>query len=176
MNHQFRQKCAFNARLLGVAPLLVTLATLTALAACAGAVSGDSPDLPPDSTPGPDASTDASDDAPADAPADAKADAYEGVIGRACELDADCGDGYRCHTPAPNGYCTVNCSVDVPCPSGSVCSPVPYSRVMGACMRPCSSAAECRPEYACDYVEAFPGDPGSPKSPVPVCWEPLPKN
>jgi hypothetical protein len=70
----------------------------------------------------------------------------------------------------------ANCSSEMPCPSGSVCSPVPYSRISGVCMRPCGTTAECRPEYVCDYVELFPGDPNSPKSPVPVCWEPWPKD
>jgi hypothetical protein len=172
MSYRFRRYSAVHVTLLGAAPLLA------ALAACAGSVT---PDWPPDPTGGPDASPDAPADppdaAPPDAaPADAAADAYQGIIGEPCAGDSDCGAGYRCHLTVPNGYCTANCASDVPCPGGSVCSPVPYSRVSGACMRPCGSTAECRPEYVCDYVVLFPGDPGSPKSPAPVCWEPWDKD
>lgn len=173
-------------------PHFVALTAITAAAigsACAGAVY---PDTPPEPTPTADASTDgsvdptpdASTDAPSDAPADAPSDAptdgaapYNGPIGNACSSDAECGDMYRCQITVPGGYCVKDCGgPGAPCPEGTLCSPVPFSRVAGACMKACSSSAECRPGYACDVVYLFPSDPGSPKSGGPVCWEPYPKD
>jgi hypothetical protein len=142
---------------------------------CAGAVVQD-----PIQDPGtiPDASTDApvdvlvdaSSDAPMDAPV--VVDAGSLVIGRPCATDSECGGGeMRCHLGPPGGYCTIFCMGDAECPTGSVCSPVPFSRVPGICMKSCATAADCRTGYACDVVYLFPGDPNSPSSPSPVCWE-----
>lgn len=168
-----------------IAPLLVVLTAITAAAlgsACAGAVY---PDTPPEPQPNADASTDApTEDAPADAvsdaPADAPADAttpYNGPIGKPCASDADCGDTYRCQLTVPGGYCVQDCmGPGAPCPDGTLCSPLPLSRVAGVCLKACASTNDCRPGYACDVVYLFPGDPSAPKSAGPVCWEPYPKD
>lgn len=148
--------------------LAAPISLLAAVAACAGAITQE----PPEPVGGPDAST----DAPVDPPSDAAPDAYSGAIGRACVADADCGDGLRCQTTAPGGYCVMDCSSAAVCPEGTACSPVPFSRIAGVCMLACASSADCRPDYVCDIVELFPGDPNAPKSPVPVCWEPWPKD
>jgi hypothetical protein len=137
---------------------------LLAAASCAGAVTPDP--LEPADLP----------DAAADAPGDASADAGGLVIGRPCADDADCGDEYRCQTTVPGGYCVLTCASDVPCPEGSVCSPLPLSRVTGVCMKACSATTECRAGYVCDVVSLFPGDPSAPSSPSPVCWEPQSKD
>lgn len=130
---------------------------------CAGSVVQD-----PVQDPGtiPDAST----DAPMDAPI--VMDAGSLVIGRPCATDAECsGEEMRCHLGPPDGYCTLFCMGDAECPTGSVCSPVPFSRVPGICMKSCATTAECRDGYACQVTYLFPGQPNSPSSPSPVCWE-----
>lgn len=130
---------------------------------CAGSVVQD-PAQDPATIP------DASTDAPADAPI--VVDAGSLVIGRPCTADADCGGGdVRCYLGAPGGYCSFFCAGDAECPTGSICAPMPLSRVSGMCMKSCSTAADCRSGYACDIVHLFPGDPTSPSSPSPVCWE-----
>jgi len=154
---------------------LTALTALTALALWAGCAGAVYPDPQPDPGPLMDASADADMDAPADAPADAPP-AYNGVIGHACAADSDCGVGYRCQTTAPGGYCVMSCTPDVPCPSGTLCSPVPLSRISGVCMLACAGQADCRPGYVCDQVSLFPDDPSAPTSPGPVCWEPWPKD
>jgi hypothetical protein len=142
------------------------------VASCAGAVTQDPPQ-----DPGmiPDASVDAAEPdatAPdASAPDAALPDAGSLVIGRACTTDDECGGEYRCQLTAPGGYCTLFCAADADCPTGSVCSPVPFSRIPGICMKSCATKAECRPEYVCEIVYLFPGDPNAPSSPSPVCWE-----
>jgi hypothetical protein len=162
MDHRIRRTKAVFTQLIGPLPLLA------ALGACAGAITQD----PPEPVSGPDASTDAPVDPAPDAASDAAVHTYDGPIGRACMADTECGDGFRCQVTVPGGYCVVNCSADMPCPEGTVCSPLPYSRISGVCMLPCSTKADCRAEYVCEIVELFPGDPNAPKSPVPVCWEP----
>ncbi|MBK9259135.1 MAG: hypothetical protein IPM54_04805 [Polyangiaceae bacterium] len=129
---------------------------------CAGSVTQDPPQDPGSM---PDASTDAPE------PEDAGTDAAALVVGQACTSDAECGGEYRCQLTAPGGYCSFFCSGDADCPTGSVCSPLPNSRVSGICMKSCSTTAECRPGYTCEIVHLFPGDPMAPSSPSPVCWE-----
>jgi hypothetical protein len=140
---------------------------LAASISCAGAVTQDPPEGP---GPGADASVEPNPDAGLDA---SSVDA--GVIGQACVADEDCGDGYRCQTTVPGGYCLTYCDQQgPPCPDGTLCSPLPLSRVSGVCMLSCTSSTDCRAGYVCAVVELFPGDPNSPKSPGPVCWEPPP--
>ena len=102
-------------------------------------------------------------------------DAGNLAIGRPCKADGDCGGGQlRCDSSVPNGYCTYMCSGNLGCPKGSVCSPLPVSRISGLCMQSCTKTSECRTGYVCDLVYLFPGDPNAPVSPSPVCWEPPP--
>lgn len=133
------------------------------IASCAGSVTQDPP-LDPGTLA--DASADA-DSVDAD-----PTDAGTFVVSKACASDAECGGDYRCQLTAPGGYCTKFCAGDTDCPTGSVCSPMPYSRLSGICMKSCATTAECRPGYACGIVYLFPSDPGSPSSDSPVCWEP----
>jgi len=136
---------------------------LCLLTACAGSVTQDPPQDPGTI---PDAST----DAPTDAPVEV--DAGSLVIGRPCTTDADCGGGeMRCQPGAPGGYCTFWCAGDAECPTGSICAPVPLSRISGTCMKTCANATDCRTGYACEVVYLFPGQPDSPHSSAPVCWE-----
>jgi hypothetical protein len=95
------------------------------------------------------------------------------VVGRACTLNGnECGsDEYMCHQGAPDGYCSYLCTGDGDCPSGAVCSPVPFSRVTGICMKTCTSVNDCRAGYACAIVELFPGQMNTPKSSTTVCWD-----
>lgn len=140
---------------------------------CGGTITQEPPDDPSNV---PDASADADDSSDAATSSDASAEGgvTNTIIGSPCNLDADCGTGYRCHPTVPGGYCTVDCSPNQACPQGSVCSPVPLSRIAGICMLPCSSPNECRSEYTCGIVYLFPNDPNAPSSQVPVCWVPPP--
>ena len=144
-------------------PWAGVLAFLFLIPACAGSVTQDPP-----IEPGP------LGDASADAPADAEGDASATVIGKACAVDSDCGDEARCQPNTPSGYCVLDCGGGMVCPDGTLCSPMPLSRVAGVCMLGCTSNADCRPEYVCDVVQLFPGDPNSPMSPGKVCWVPPP--
>lgn len=134
------------------------------LGACASSVSQEPPVDPG-------MLMDASTDAPVDAPPDAAADAGSTVIGHPCTLDSECGSDFRCQPTAPGGYCTLFCSSNAECPSGTVCSPVPFSRIAGICMKSCTTNAECRMGYSCYVVSLFPGQPNSPNSNTPVCWD-----
>jgi hypothetical protein len=111
------------------------------------------------------------------------ADAYVGdahlqadgiPTGRPCDMDGGCVTGYTCWLTAPGGYCLVGpptaCSDASECPAGTTCSPLPMSQISGVCLLTCTGPADCRAGYACDYVYLFPGEPGSPRSDVPVCW------
>lgn len=136
------------------------------LSACGGTVTQDPPQDP---TTIPDASVDASSDASGDAPDDPDAGAL--LVGLPCASSSDCGStDYSCHPGAPGGYCSYYCSADAECPTGSVCSPVPFSRISGICMKTCTNTNECRAGYACAVVSLFPGQPNSPSSSSPVCW------
>jgi MYXO-CTERM domain-containing protein len=100
------------------------------------------------------------------------------VTGRACTTPAQCGSGYDCYTLAPGGYCMPGSpggpaacrDPEAPCSAGTVCSPLPWHAISGVCLQPCATVGDCRGGYACNYVELFPGDPGTPKSPERVCW------
>jgi hypothetical protein len=112
----------------------------------------------------------------ADAPVvgDARLPADGILTGRPCDLDGGCAAGYTCWLMPPGGYCLVGpptaCWDSSECPTGTACSPLPMSEISGVCLRTCQSQADCRQGYACDYVYLFPGEPGSPRSEVPVCW------
>jgi len=101
------------------------------------------------------------------------------AVGRFCEQDADCGPGMRCFNEhegsarVPDGYCMLAhmaCMKDVPCPEGTLCSPLPWAQIPGVCLLACNDQNDCREGYRCAVVELFPGEPDSPKSPGKVCW------
>lgn len=104
--------------------------------------------------------------------------AVDPVTGSACAAAADCGPGYECYTLAPGGYCmpgapggpTACREPEHPCPEGTTCSPLPWHQISGVCLAPCQTVDDCRPGYLCNYVELFPGEPDTPRSPGPVCW------
>jgi len=147
---------------------------LCLLTACASSVIQDPPSDP-------NMISDAGTDAPTE-PTDAGTDASivdDGgtlVVGRPCTSDSDCGNldggyqGAHCQLGAPGGYCTFFCPSGSGCPEGSVCSPPPYSRLAGICMKPCATTADCRDGYACAITCMFPPASGCGSSPV--CWEP----
>jgi len=139
------------------------------LAACASSVTQDGPQDPSNI---PDASPDAPMEVPLDASADAApTDGGTTMVGQACTNDTSCGSDMFCHPGPPGGYCSFYCATDSECPAGTVCSPVPYSRVTGLCMTTCTTAADCRDGYGCAVLSLFAG-PGGPKSSSPVCWTP----
>ncbi len=134
--------------------------TLLLAVSCASTVTQDPPQDPT-----------TIEDAGVDADA-AVPDAGNLVIGRPCSTDGDCGGTQlRCDLSVPDGYCTYMCGGDIGCPEGSVCAPMPLSRISGLCMQSCTKTSECRTGYVCDLVYLFP-DPSAPVSPSPVCWEP----
>ena len=104
----------------------------------------------------------------------------ETAVGRFCEKDEDCGPGMRCFNEhsgsawVPDGYCMLAngaCMMgDSQCPEGTLCSPLPWATIPGVCLLACQDQEDCRDGYRCDFVELFPGEPDSPKSPGKVCW------
>jgi hypothetical protein len=100
------------------------------------------------------------------------------TVGRACANTGDCGSGYECDTEVPGGYClpgapggpTACREPELPCPAGTVCSPVPWHQISGVCMQPCDAASDCRAPLVCGVVFLFPGDSTSPTSGRKVCW------
>ena len=130
--------------------------------ACAGSVTQDPPQDPASI---PDASTDAP----------IVEDGGSVVVGLPCTSDADCGNtdggfgGAHCQLTVPGGYCSFFCPSGSECPTGSVCSPVPYSRIAGLCMKPCATTGDCRDGYACAPTCMFPPNSGCGISNV--CWE-----
>lgn len=61
-------------------------------------------------------------------------------IGAFCDTSSHCSSG-QCKSDWPNGTCTTPCSSITPCVSG-VC-------VNALCVAACTSAYDCRPDYAC---------------------------
>jgi len=101
------------------------------------------------------------------------------VIGRYCDVDGDCGAGYRCfnnHTGStwvPDGYCLLAmsaCMKDNECPEGTLCSPLPWAQIPGVCLLACRDDSDCRKGYSCGAVELFPGEKDSPATSGKVCW------
>lgn len=151
---------------------------VAALIGCGGATAADASlaDASSDVAPADDAS---SHDGGLDAASDgSSADAALPITGRACVDESDCGEGYSCMRDAPGGYCVTGrpggplaCrEPEAPCPSGTICSPLPMHQISGVCLAPCTTAGDCRPGLVCTTVALFPGDPGSPTSPSPACW------
>ena len=73
-----------------------------------------------------------------------------GEVGSACVSDANCSGNSVCRTGWPGGYCTSPCLLNNDlCPGTSVC----FLDIFGGdalCAVPCTSAADCRPEYKCE--------------------------
>jgi hypothetical protein len=95
--------------------------------------------------------------------------------GSACARDSDCGAANRCFKDQPGGYCVQlkGCGLrdDESCPVGTICSPLPWAEIPGLCLRTCERASDCRTGYRCEYLELFPGEKRTPRSPKPVCWQ-----
>jgi hypothetical protein len=110
-----------------------------------------------------------------DGPApDAAVPADEAATGQPCDMDGGCDPGYTCWLQPPGGYCLAGpptaCRASGECPAGTLCSPLPASQISGVCLLACTGDPDCRPGYQCAVVSLFPGDPGAPQSPGPVCW------
>lgn len=81
----------------------------------------------------------------------------DGVAGRACANDEDCGGGaMSCTTtlgdrPAPGGYCSVACAIHEDCGAGGVCiNGITISTISsGRCLGVCATDADCREGYTC---------------------------
>lgn len=84
----------------------------------------------------------------------------DGIAGKACDGDEDCGSG-TCATQvvgstgllpeaAAGGYCTAPCSDDSGCGDGGACvGAVPQLGVEGQCFATCEETADCRKSYQC---------------------------
>ena len=90
----------------------------------------------------------------------------EGVVGNACNGDAQCGGAAMscvaelAGVAAPGGYCSVRCSVDADCSSGGACvsglgtAPVP----IGTCYARCEPPGGCREGYTCNALSVVDDD------------------
>lgn len=84
-----------------------------------------------------------------------------GDIGAACTTDGQCGEGSCLESSGltPDGYCSVTCSEEDPCPVGAVCLQV--DRTTSICFDACNpdaTARECRQGYGCSFGDF--GDEG----------------
>jgi hypothetical protein len=111
----------------------------------------------------------------------------DGVVGKACSSDADCGDGTCATTiggvfnfggtPTPGGYCTGACTEDAHCGAGGECvNLIPFGNMAGSCYRACGASCD-REGYACGPVVSgnIPGGGGGfqiPEACVPEAAEP----
>ena len=112
------------------------------------------------------------------------ADSIDVITGNPCDGPTSCGPDHHCYedVPAPGeppgGYCLPGaptvikpCRIeDDDCPTGTRCSPIPWSAISGVCMRACQDHTDCREDYECLIVELFPGQEDSPTSAGLVCW------
>jgi hypothetical protein len=78
------------------------------------------------------------------------------VVGGPCAGTDECASGSECQVDGdfPGGMCTVACSTDDDCPSGSYC----ISNEGGICMLPCESKDDCRDGYQCEGKSREAGD------------------
>lgn len=85
----------------------------------------------------------------------------DGIVGRACEDDAVCGQG-RCllseritGVPFPEGYCTGRCREDAHCGERGYCAPG-FRGSVGSCLLRCERDADCnRAGYRCRVAGAI---------------------
>jgi len=79
----------------------------------------------------------------------------DGVAGRACANDTQCGGGHCATqnllgTSYPGNYCTARCYEDTHCGKGGVCLWTPGSSDPGYCLQQCNGDADCpREDYGC---------------------------
>jgi hypothetical protein len=88
-------------------------------------------------------------------------DLPDGVVGRSCTRDLDCGgaagscmtelpygtfSGYEV-VPAPDGYCSEDCSHDSQCGVGGQC--ISHNAGGGSCLAICHEQSDCRDGYTC---------------------------
>jgi hypothetical protein len=82
----------------------------------------------------------------------------DGIVGKACDANADCGNG-SCqktiavvNTSYPGGYCSGRCLNDAACGANGVCVPGILGGV-GSCFLRCDEASGCQREgYRCRVV------------------------
>lgn len=69
------------------------------------------------------------------------------VVGGPCSASGGCADGSECLTSSmyPGGTCSVSCTTQDDCPSGSTC----VTEGGGRCVLPCSASSDCRDGYGC---------------------------
>ncbi|HEX5660442.1 MAG TPA: hypothetical protein VFX59_24775 [Polyangiales bacterium] len=99
-----------------------------------------------------------------------------GIVGKACAADGDCGAGGSCKKTqgygalsdilntfgfdtslaAPGGYCSIACTNNANCGEGGVCVGAFGAIVMGECRKGCASAADCRDGYECAKRQTTP--------------------
>jgi hypothetical protein len=91
-------------------------------------------------------------------PAPETARLEDGVVGQACEGNADCGEG-RCAattplgTRLPGGYCSARCLDESDCGEGGGCLVYAGSSNAGHCYARCGSDADCEREgYRCREI------------------------
>jgi hypothetical protein len=85
----------------------------------------------------------------------------DGVVGKACSSDTDCGgstdacasmlpfrnfSSYE-NTPAPDGYCTEPCTLHSDCGANGAC--ISHGRPGGTCLLRCKDMTDCRSGYYC---------------------------
>lgn len=75
------------------------------------------------------------------------------VVGGAC-TDGDCAGGSVCliDTMHPGGMCSVECTSNADCPSGSACA----QEGGGRCLLACDNADDCRDGYGCNEKSTLP--------------------
>lgn len=92
------------------------------------------------------------------------------TAGKPCESQSDCGAEHAtCEkelpyaglttnelVPAPDGYCTQHCALDLECGAGSQC--VNYGTQGGICLANCTQSSDCRSGYTC-YLHGRDHDP-----------------
>jgi hypothetical protein len=70
------------------------------------------------------------------------------LVGGSCGDDRDCEEDCVRTGDFPEGMCTVVCSVDEHCPSGTYC----IDKEGGICALGCEVPGDCRPGYTCEGV------------------------
>lgn len=103
----------------------------------------------------------------------------DGVVGRACASDADCGSvAMSCRTqltsqfsgqrtPLPGGYCSSGCVDASDCGAGGVCSGALAGVVSGTCFKGCTADEDCREGYVCAASSNLAGGNGQRMCTVP---------
>lgn len=72
------------------------------------------------------------------------------LVGDACAVDADCGEGGVCLGTESQGYCSLFCTADEPCPTGASCYIVDEdSPDIGLCVNDCARREQCDEGQAC---------------------------